>query len=85
MKKWRFFAALAAYYLRGQVKNSPPQGSFEQLNTHSSSTLPTLICDEQASQAQKVRQDLPSRRERSNDTLSEAGLHPAEGDDRREG
>ena len=58
---------------------------FEQLNTHSSGTLPTLICDEQASQAQKVRQDLPSGRERSNHTLRDVGLQPAEGDDRREG
>ena len=43
------------------------------------------ICEEWISQAQKVRQDLPSRRERSNDTLSEVGLLPTEGDDKREG
>ena len=53
-----------------------------KLNTHSSSTLPVLIRDERASQVQKVREDLPLRRERLNDTLNEVGLLPTEGDDR---
>ena len=56
-----------------------------KLNTHSSSTLPVLIRDERASQVQKVREDLPSRRERLNDTLNEVGLLPTEGDDRHKG
>ena len=58
---------------------------FEKLNTHSSSTLPALIRDERASQVQKVREDLPFRRERLNDTLNEVGLLPTEGDDSRKG
>ena len=56
-----------------------------KLNTHSSSTLPVLIRDERASQVQKVREDLPLRRERLNDTLNEVGLLPTEGDDRHKG
>ena len=71
--------------MRGQVKNAPTQCSLTKLNTHSSSTLPVLIRDERASQVQKVREDLPSRRERLNDTLNEVGLLPTEGDDRRKG
>ena len=71
--------------MRGQVKNAPTQCSLTKLNTHSSSTLPVLIRDERASQVQKVREDLPSWRERLNDTLNEVGLLPTEGDDRRKG
>ena len=71
--------------MRGQVKNAPTQCSLTKLNTPSSSTLPVLIRDERASQVQKVREDLPSRRERLNDTLNEVGLLPTEGDDRHKG